>query len=230
MKIAIIDDEPLALNRLSRLLTELNYRFDPYHHVHDLLNQINPYDLYILDINMPQYNGLELARILNERHPESVILFQTAHDTYALNAYDVGAIDYLLKPYSKDRLEMSIEKAKHYLKQSQTIEFLTKNGDEYLLLRPEDIFYIQADLAQVIIRSAKGYHYYNQKISYMQTLLASHPFFKIHRSILINTTKIKSMKTLTQSKLSFSFDEIKEEITSSKEGAKLFRQHYKLSE
>lgn len=85
---------------------------------------------------------------------------------------------------------------------------MAKNGENYYLLKPEDIYYIQADLSEVILRSKKGFSYYTQKISYLETLLEAYDFVRIHRSYLINLNKIKEMDTIEQSKLRFSFVDI----------------------
>ncbi|MBD3790006.1 MAG: response regulator transcription factor [Campylobacterales bacterium] len=229
MKILIVDDEALALSRLQRMLATLGY--------HDIIQassaqealdavQADTYDLVLLDINMPQTSGLELGYELRYHQKDLAIIFQTAYDQHALKAYDIGAVGYLVKPYSIEQLKESIERVKTVPIRDQALRFMTKNGENYYLLKPEDIYYIQADLSEVILRSKKGFSYYTQKISDLEKLLEPYEFVRVHRSYLVNLNKVKEMDTIEQSKLRFSFHDITDQIESSKDGAKLFRNRF----
>ena len=103
---------------------------------------------------------------------------------------------------------------------------LAKTGESYLLLKPEDIYYIKADLSEVMIRSAKGFSYYAQKISDLEKRLQGHKFVRVHRSYLVNIDEIKEMQTIEQSKLRFSFKNCSDSVESSKDGAKAFREKF----
>ena len=93
----------------------------------------------------------------------------------------------------------------------------------------EDIIYVEADLNEVIIRTKEHFSYLDRQISSLEKVLDSTKFFRIHRSFLINIKAIKQMQTVEQSKIEFSFKEIDDVITSSKEGAKKFRETFKES-
>jgi two-component system LytT family response regulator len=95
-------------------------------------------------------------------------------------------------------------------------------------LKPEEIYYVKADLSEVMLRSTKGFSYYAHKISDLEKQLLGHDFVRIHRSYLININKIKEMETIEQSKLRFSFKDISDQIESSKDGAKYFRNKFTL--
>lgn len=224
MKILLVDDENLALSRLERMVKELGFEFDSFNDPQKALQCLaqNSYDMAILDINMPQIDGTALAKEIKYMQPECFVVFQTAYEEYALKAYELGAIGYLLKPYSKEDLELNIKRAKSYKKQKGK-KFMTKNGNEYYLVDEEDIYYIEADLTEVIIRSSHGFSYYNKKISQMEHMLGE-SFFKIHRSYIINLNQIDKMKTKEQSKIEFSFKGIDDVVESSKDGAKKFRE------
>lgn len=228
MNILAIDDEPLALQRLSRLLNELGYactcvsRVDTFH---EALTQ-QTYELFFLDIQMPSISGIDLARTVLNEYPHAFIIFQTAYETYALKAYEIGAIDYLLKPFSKESLKRSVERAMSYQKEKK-ISFITKNKNESYLIAQEEIIYVEADLNEVIIRTKEHFSYLDKQISQMEKVLDKTLFFRIHRSFLINIKAIKQMLTVEQSKIEFSFKEIDDVITSSKEGAKKFRDTFK---
>jgi len=225
MKILLVDDEHLALSRLERMIGELGHEFVSVSGAADALNEIEKttFDMAILDINMPKINGIELAKKIRYAQSDCFIVFQTAFEEYALKAYELGAIGYITKPYSKEDLKQNITRALSYQKQKRK-KFMSKNGNEYYLIDEDDIYYIKADLTEVIIRSSHGFSYYNKKISQMQNLL-SNKFFKVHRSYIINLEKIEKMQTIEQSKIRFSFYGIDDRVESSKDGAKKFREY-----
>ncbi len=165
MKILVMDDEGLAIKRLVRLLDELKYDYKVANNKEefDSLDKEHNFDIYILDINMPEISGLELAQEIFALNAQAFVIFQTAYEEHALKAFEIGAIDYLLKPFTKEDLQKSINRAISYKKEEKGTKFLTKNGDEAYLLKPEDIVYIQADLNEVIFRTKEGFSYYAKK-------------------------------------------------------------------
>ena len=104
-------------------------------------------------------------------------------------------------------------------------KILGKRGDKLYLIDINDIYYIKADLDEVIVKIKETDAYVRRKIGDLETLLNGKNFFRIHRSYIVNVDKIKSMRSVEQSKLEISFDGIAEIITSSKEGAKEFREY-----
>lgn len=226
MKILIVDDEALALARLKRMLTTLGYEdIVEADNAQTALEAVQEshFDLVLLDINMPETSGLELGYELRYHQEGLAIIFQTAYDEHALKAFDIGAAGYLVKPFSMEQLEQTIERVKVEPKNSNDIRLMSKTGESYYLLKPEEIYYVKADLSEVMLRSIKGFSYYAQKISDLEKKLLGHNFIRIHRSYLININKIKEIATIEQSKLRFSFQDISDQIESSKDGAKAFR-------
>lgn len=177
---------------------------------------------------MPQINGLDLAKKLIEIDENIFIIFQTAYEEHALEAFKSGGVDYLLKPIEDKELQKSLKKVEKFRSLAKTQDekkLLGKNGDTYYLVDIEDVYYIKADLDEVIVRTRNGEFYMRKKMGELQDFLQSRDFFRIHRSYLINTSKIKSMKSIEQSKLQISFIGIEDKLTSSKEGAKDFREY-----
>ncbi len=234
MKILIVDDEELARARLKRMLVTLEFsEIEEVSNADEAISNFknNSYDLVFLDINMPQVSGLELAYELKYLDENITIIFQTAYEEHALKAYDIGAVGYLVKPYSLGQVQESINRVKRTMveQEKDELRILSKTGESYLLLKPQEISYVKADLSEVMIRSAKGFSYYAQKISDLQNKLQAYNFVKIHRSYLINIDEIKEIETIEQSKLRFSFRNCSETIESSKDGAKAFREQFKLT-
>lgn len=228
MKIIIVDDETLARTRLFRMLNSLGY--SNLHEASDAeeaqeMLKSGDFALAFLDINMPKKSGLELGYELRYEYENLAIIFQTAYEEHALKAYDIGAIGYLVKPYSTEQLQSTLERV---IKQRDTKDFrlLAKYGDNNLLLHPSEIDYIKADLSEVMLRSKKGFSYYAKKISELEIKLEPYGFFRVHRSYLINVNEIKDIKTIEQSKLRFTFKNNSDIVESSKDGAKLFRERF----
>lgn len=231
MKILIVDDEKLASSRVKRILNELGYENitifnDSVEASHDVSK--NKYDLVFLDIQMPSISGLELANKIIELEQNTFIVFQTAYDEYALEAFKAGGVDYILKPTTKDSIESAINKVKKYFQTQVNAEvqkIIGKRGNKIYLIAIEDIFYLKADLDEVIIRIKDVDVYVRKKIGDLDTILKSKNFFRIHRSIIVNVDKINSMQSIEQSKLEIGFHGIDEIVTSSKDGAKDFRDY-----
>ncbi len=230
MKILIVDDEKLALSRLKRILSEEGYEnivecSTPIDAIKELAK--NKFDVAFLDISMPTMSGLELANTILEISSDTFIIFQTAHEEYALEAFKSGGLDYLLKPISNESVQKCMEKIKKFIssKTEETRKILAKRGNKVYLISLEDIYYIKADLDEVIIRIKETDAYVRKKIGDMGKVLSSKNFFRVHRSYIINVDKIKSMQSVEQSKLEISFSDIDDLVTTSKDGAKEFREY-----
>lgn len=231
MKILIVDDEQLASSRLQRLLNELGYtQINIFNDSKEALEHISKvkYDVVFLDISMPNVTGLELASKIIELEPKTFIIFQTAYDDFAVEAFKSGGIDYILKPTTQQNIQTALDKVKKYMEPSNLSEekkIMGKRGNKIYLINIDDIFYIKADLDEVIVRIEQSDIYVKKKIGDLDNLLKNKNFFRIHRSIIVNVDKIKSMESVEQSKLEISFEKIDSVVTSSKDGAKDFREY-----
>jgi len=232
VKILIVDDEELARARLKRMLNTLEAQVvDEAKNADEAIEAVKDkgYDMAFLDINMPEISGLELGYELKYLNENLSIIFQTAYEEHALKAFDIGAVAYLVKPYSLEQVKDAlarVRKTNDAVQERNDLRILSKMGESYLLLKPEEISYVKADLSEVMIRSAKGFSYYAQKISDLEKRLKPFNFFRVHRSYLVNIDEIKDIQTIEQSKLRFSFKECSDTIESSKDGAKAFREKF----
>lgn len=230
LKVMIVDDEKLALSRLQRLLNENGIEdITAFNNPVDALKEITKtkFDAVFLDISMPNISGFELADSIIALEPKTFIVFQTAYEEYALEAFKKGGIGYLVKPIESEAIKNILEKINMFKANSldESKKILGKRGDKLYLIDLNDIYYIKADLDEVIIKIKEADAYVRRKIGDLETLLSGKNFFRIHRSYIVNVDKIKSMKSVEQSKLQIYFDGITEVITSSKEGAKEFREY-----
>lgn len=229
MKILTVDDEKLALTRLKRLLQELGEEDvtaaqDPMEALEICKKQ--KFDVAFLDISMPGFSGLELAQAILDIEPKTYIVFQTAFDEYALDAFEVGGIGYILKPFEKETLATTLQKIKSLgIQHMPNKKLLGKLGERVYLIDLEDIYYAKASLDEIIVRVKEDSVYVKKKIGDLELLLDTEKFFRIHRSIIVNVDRIRSMQTIEQSKLQIKFEGIDDIVTSSKDGAKAFREY-----
>lgn len=226
----IVDDESLALSRLKRLLNENGVEdITAFDNPIEALKEITKtkFDVVFLDISMPNITGLELADSIIQLEPKTFIIFQTAYSEFALEAYKSGGMGYLVKPIESNDIKNILEKVRNFKSSldEESKKILGKRGDKLYLIDINDIYYIKADLDEVIVKIKETDAYVRRKIGDLETLLSGKNFFRVHRSYIVNVDKIKSMRSVEQSKLEISFDGIAEIITSSKEGAKDFREY-----
>ena len=205
----IVDDEPLARNRLNRLLSEISSievlaMADNGQQAIELVRTMQV-DLVFLDINMPIKNGLQAAtEIVTEQAKPPAIIFCTAYDEYAIEAFKTQAVAYLMKPISKETLQQAIDKAtklnqlqiNHLLnanaEQDQTLVAIQQAGfiQNYAL---DDLLYFRAEKKHVVAGLRDGKEVV---IDYtLKTLETEYPdyYLRIHRNCLVNKSCIRSL-------------------------------------
>lgn len=161
MKVAIIDDEPLARMELRYLLQETNevtaiYEGDSIEDAFQIILADQP-DLLFLDIHLTEESGLDLAKRLARIPHSPLIIFATAYDNYALDAFEVNAIDYVLKPFEQERIEKSIQKAKRVLdakSKEKSLQSKEKNSNRLTIETNERIYLL--DFADIIYCEVQG--------------------------------------------------------------------------
>ncbi len=198
MKILVVDDEPLAQQRLKLLLTE----FDAVSIVKTANNglqaieacQLSKPDVVLMDIRMPAMDGLEASSHISQIDDAPAIIFTTAYDEYALEAFNVNAIDYLLKPVRRQKLEEAILKASS-LNQAQLnviksqkepgrSHISTKISGNIKLIPINDIIYFQADQKYVTVKHINGETIIEDTLKELQVEFAD-AFIRVHRNALI---------------------------------------------
>lgn len=232
MKVMIVDDETLALSRLKRLLNENGVtNITEFNNPIEALQEITKtkFDVVFLDISMPNISGFELADAILNIDSKTFIVFQTAYEEFALEAFKKGGIGYLVKPIESSDIKSILEKINLFKNTSantpESKKILGKSGDKLYLIDIHDIYYIKADLDEVIIKIKDADAYVRRKIGDLEELLKDKNFFRVHRSYIVNVDKIKSIRSVEQSKFQIFFDGITEIVTSSKDGAKDFREY-----
>jgi two-component system LytT family response regulator len=213
-KVVIIDDEPLARSIVKEYLSsqpeleivaECN---DGFEGVKAIL-QHKP-DLIFLDIQMPKINGFEMLELVDSTPS---VIFTTAFDEYAIKAFETNAIDYLLKPFSKERFESALEKWKiKYLTNKETSvepllnqiskqpeennRIVVRNGSDIRIVPVNDVVYIEAYDDYVKIFTKDTYYLKKKTMSYYEQILDPKLFFRTHRSFIINLQQLTRIEPM----------------------------------
>ena len=222
MRVVIVDDEPLARSGVRARLS----RFPDMEIVGECgdgraavaaIRELSP-DLVFLDIQMPDVNGFDVLRSL-PADSLPLIIFLTAHDRYAVNAFEIHALDYLLKPIDDDRLRRSVEHARDRMSTHSAANlecrirkllevagkedvgiyeehFATQIGRRIVIVRVEDVDWIEANGDYVTLHAGGKSHLLRQTMGWMEGKLDPKRFLRIHRSAIVHATKIRELLSL----------------------------------
>lgn len=197
LKLLIADDEAPARNRLRELLGELS-------HIQivaeakngiEALNLSNTHqpDIVLLDIRMPGLDGVEAANHLQKMAKPPAIIFTTAFDNYAIQAFDMSAIDYLLKPIRLERLQTALQKARALLPNqleaiaplsSQKTHFSISERGRILLIPVADVIYLRAELKYITVRTAEKEYLLEESLNNLEQEFHQ-TFIRLHRNCLV---------------------------------------------
>ncbi|MDR2697543.1 MAG: response regulator [Holophagales bacterium] len=215
----VVDDEDLARAVVKeytaaypeiKLLAECANGFDAVKTV----NELKP-DLLFLDIQMPKLDGFEVLELLD---PQPVVIFITAYDQHALRAFEVHAVDYLLKPFSQERFKEAVSRVKARLGRERTSKIraaelgntaksdwpldriVVKDGSKVSLIPLADLDYIQAQDDYVLLKTPEKGHLKQQTLTSLEQRLDPGRFLRIHRSFIIQLDRlIRLEQTETES-------------------------------
>ena len=208
----IIDDEQLAIDIIRNylqnhddieIIATCQNGFEGVKAIHEL----KP-DLIFLDIMMPKLSGFEMLELLDHL---PVVIFSTAYDQYALKAFEQNAVDYLLKPYAQDRMDLSLEKARKKLSETtpspeilNLIKYHQETGDLHRvvvrtgskinIIAVDKIRYLEAMDDYVSIHTHDGKYLKQQTMKYFQEHLSSKEFVRIHRSYILALSELSKLE------------------------------------
>ena len=202
MNVIIVDDEPLARENLRLLL-------DAYPDIHILgectnaidaigkIHRLKP-DVVFLDIQMPRVTGLEMVGMLDPGHRPAIV-FLTAFEEYALQAFEEDAFDYLLKPVEKERLDKTLNRLRQGQirpaetpEQTEQLRYIPCSGHNRIWLMPvEDVVYVNSRISGVFVMSAHGQEGFTELT--LRTLETRTPLLRCHRQYLVNLTRLREI-------------------------------------
>ena len=240
MDILICDDEPLAVDRLSRLVSQLGHQvIATAQHGKQALEMVQQFepDVVLLDIQMPEMDGLSCAQHLAHFNPMPAIVFCTAFDEHALQALQSQAQGYLLKPIAKDELETVLEGVTKLTQaqltnlekkelmdekvQRQQIAAKTYRGLE--LIPVENIYYFLADQKYVTVRHKNGSVLIDETLKDLETELADR-FIRIHRNALISLDYLDGLEMVSSGQYQARCRELEERLAVSRRHLPLLRE------
>lgn len=204
MRVVVVDDEAPAREELAYLLkqhseVEILAEADDAQSALPIIRKERP-EAVFLDISMPGGDGMEAARQLAKLPEPPLVVFATAFDQHAVEAFEVNAVDYLLKPFSQDRVAETVEKLKRLLNQQKSGQNLLQNkiavsdGDLIKLLDPIEIVYASRQGRDVVIKTKDHSYNVNNTLQNLEQRLAKHPFFRPHHSFLVNVDHIEKIE------------------------------------
>lgn len=162
----------------------------------ELIKSLSP-DIVFLDIEIPGIDGLQVAEIICESNPKTLIIFLTAYDQYIKKAFNVYAFDYIIKPYSIERIYKTIEKAKFWLSEAK-FNVLEKISVNNYILNIDDIILITKEDNHTIIVTSKQKISTNESLSSIEQKLSNISYFiRCYRSYIINLKKLEEIKPFT---------------------------------
>lgn len=204
LRTLIVDDEPLAIDRMRMLCAEqpgvevVGAAGDGAHALRQI-GALSP-DLVILDIAMPEFDGMAVARALSSSSDEAAppaVIFVTAFDSFAIEAFDLEAVDYLLKPVASSRLARAIERVTQRRAQSSTErvgeharEFWVPHRSELIRIAADDIERIDAERDYMRLHVGSRSFLLHQTIGALEMRLDPALFIRIHRSVIVRKDKI----------------------------------------
>ncbi len=247
MRAIIADDEAALREHLKRLLEKLWPELEICSDVAngdaalEVIRKIKP-DIAFLDIRMPGLSGMEVAQQIDDSYR---VVFITAYDQYAVQAFEHHAIDYLLKPLTEARLQKTVSRLKKPapLKKSDLAAMLrqltgnvppepaqqlqwvrAQQGDGVQLIHVDDIAYFKAEDKYTIIRTRQSEHIIRTSLKELEEALNSDHFWRIHRNAIVNVRQIDKIERHFGGKLTVRLKVISDELTVSRSFAHLFQQ------
>ncbi|MBR4780448.1 MAG: response regulator transcription factor [Lachnospiraceae bacterium] len=197
MRIAVCDDEERFLtdikDHIYEIYNSMDVVVDCFTSGKNLINSFDKqsYDLVFLDIEMPEIDGLTLAKMLREKSNELNIVFLTGHIEYALEGYEVNALRYLTKPVKKDKMLEVLHYVSEKLTKNHKLKIRVDAEDTFIDVN--DIVYFEAQNQYIMIYTKTGEYLVRYNISDYENELGKDGFFRTHRSYLVNLSKVKKI-------------------------------------
>jgi len=206
LKVYIVDDEPLARDELRYLLlrskqVEIIGEAESFDEAFEEISSHRP-DLVFVDIEISDQNGLQLAKRLQALNPVPSIVFATAYDEYALQAFDLGASDYILKPFDEKRIQQTIEKMIQLKERTRSNPPISPEprriavslDGRILLIDCQSILYMTSAEGKCTIFTNNQAYTISDTLIMLEKKLSSSIFLRVHRSYLVNVEQITEIE------------------------------------
>jgi len=216
MRVLIVDDEPLARSALAKILAARPdvECFDSASDAIEAQERLSKdsYDVMLLDISMPELSGLELLdRLQQSEHPLPSVVLVTAYAQHAVAAFEKHAVDYVLKPFSSERVNHALEfacrrtaseRAARFVElmphlpmlQQKSPKIAIKSNGRIVFIDPHDLVVVQAEGNYVLLQQEAGSYLLRESISTIAENLKPYGFVRIHRSVLVNASFVQEIR------------------------------------
>ncbi len=201
MKIAIVDDDLKITDQLSQYIARfgkernLNHKITIFHTPLEFLNAYTKdYDLVILDIEMPGLNGIETAKELRRMDPSIVLMFVTNLAQYALQGYEVEAIDYIVKPVSYPDFALKLQKAMRYVSRNQDYKVVIATADAMIHMKTSDIYYVEVEKHYLIYHTTQGNYTVRGVMKEVEQELDEYHFIRSNHCYLVNLKYVSAIE------------------------------------
>ncbi len=211
LRFVLVDDEALSIDNLQHALEKYDdiKIAGTFTRPDNCLNNIAKLKPHVLisDISMPDMDGIEFAQKVSELLPNIIIVFLTAYDTFALRSFEVGVFDYILKPFSDERIDKLVRRifARYEsmssqgretpdVKSNQLKNFITVNkSDSLLVVNKSEIIYCYAYNKKTYVYIKEGCYECKYTLEYLESMLDHKNFFRCHRSYIVNVRCIREI-------------------------------------
>lgn len=198
IKALVVDDEAPARSELRYLLEEAGgvEVIGEASNAQEALQLIKaiPYDVVFLDIDMPGISGMQLAEALSQAERQPAVVFVTAHSEHAVKAFEVAAVDYLVKPVELKRLQAAISRLRPPEEAPARIERIpVEKAGRKLLIQVQDIYYVMAKDDYSYIFTANERFLSTMSLSQLESRLEPQGFFRVHRRFVVNLAQVREV-------------------------------------
>lgn len=251
MRLIILDDERASIENLEYYLKRHNdikilakYQ-DPREALQSITN-LKP-DVVFLDISMPEISGLQVASEIIKQNKSVKIVFITAYSEYAIKAFELNAIDYIIKPVSSERINLTLERLRITLKDFENKQYKKENtaiineasknelikipvwkNERIFLFDPTEITYLFSEERNVKIIFSGNSYVGKNPLNYYEEKLQKNRFFRCHKSYIVNTTKINEVIPWFNNTYMIRMEGLQEEIPVSRSYIKKFKKLFDL--
>lgn len=231
IRIGMVDDRLYDLEKLQTILTadpevDLLFAVQDSEEAYGLVRTLKP-DLLFADIEMPSLSGYELADLMHTHAMDTAVVFVTANSGYAVHAYELNVLDYIMKPYKKERIDKALERYRGRKKVRETQDMLmVRQQSDIHFVHKKDIIFIERTGRSTTILTTSGHYETYQTLNELEEQLDSRTFIRAHRTYIIHIRYVKHFSLYSKTSYLVSFHHTKQKAYITKGKLDELKQHF----